>query len=148
MRVDQLRRKGIVGDGIDREVAPGGRFRVGERRLRNDSESAVAGAGFGLATGQAEIVFGAVDAELDDAEAPADHVRAAKRGEHAMELFESHARHLHIEVLRLEPEQPVPHAAADQARPPDGAQRLQGGEEVFGKTHDEGGAGTTLRGSN
>lgn len=70
--VDELAGEGVAEDGVDGEVAAGGRLGVGEVRVGGDGEVAVPGAQPRLAAGQGHVDVKAV--ELDDAEGGADLV--------------------------------------------------------------------------
>ena len=118
MRVDQPVLEGIIGDGIDREVTPGRRLSFREVRVRRDGEAAVAGTGLGFAAGQAEIVFGAVDAQLEHAEAAPDEIGRPERRKRAAHRLVIQPVDLDVEILRGESQQPVAHAATGQPRPP------------------------------
>src|SRR5205807_2487298 len=74
-----------------------------------------------------KIVFGAggLAANLDHAKAAADDIGGAEGSERALEGFKIDAGDLDIEILRHHPQQPVAHAAADEAGPPHTANRLE-----------------------
>ena len=95
----------------------------------------MAGAGFRLAAGEAEIVFGVAVAEFDDAEAPAHDIGGAERREHAVQFLKTDAGDFDIEIGGRRPQQPVAHAAA---RKTDNALD-RAGDQTADKTHDAAG---------
>src|SRR5258708_34909157 len=97
------------------------------------------GPGLGLAPRQAEVVFGAVEPDLEHTETAADEVRRPERRQGTPQRLVIDAIDLDVEILGFEPEQPVAHAATDQARPAaGGAQGGKGGEQGRRQLHSWG----------
>ena len=135
-RIDQTLGERIPRDRVEREVAPRRGVRVAQRWVGCDGEAAVAGAGLGFAARQAEVVFPAVPRpHLDHPKTASDHIGGAERGEGLVKGGEVDAPHFHVEILRGDPHEPVPHAAAHQARPADGPEGEEGFAEGVGQQH-------------
>ena len=140
VRIEDCAGERIVGDRVDREVAPRRRLGRGQRGIRSHGETAMAGTGLRFAPREAEVVLGAADAQLHHAETPPDQVGRAERRQDADQGLVIGARHLDVEILGIESEQPVAHAAAHEPRPPDGAHRGQDREQFSGQAHRKIGA--------
>lgn len=110
--VDELAGERVAEDGVDGEVAAGGRLGVGEVRVGGDGEVAVPGAQPRLAAGQGHVDVKAV--ELDDAEGGADLVKAVVGGEKRTEDVGLQVVDLDVDVLGGASQQGVAHTAANQ----------------------------------
>ena len=126
----------VVGDGVDGEVTPRSRFGLGQGGIGGDRKAAVASAGLGFTARQAEIIFGALEPDLQHAEAAPDEVDRPERSQRPAHRLVVEAIDLEVKILGLKAEEPVAHAAADQARPPaGGAQGGKSGEQGRRQLH-------------
>ena len=103
MRIYHLVGEGIVGDGIDREIAPCRRIGIAEQGVGHHGKTAVAAAGLGFAPRQAEIILDAAAPELDHAEAAADHIGGAKGGQRMVQFREAGSGHLDVKIGTFDP---------------------------------------------
>lgn len=134
--VEELPGPWIHHEGIEGEVASGGGFARGDVRIEADFEAAVAGCDFRVPAGDAEVVDGMAEGQLDDAEGTSDEVRAAPGTERVGEGFVGGSEHLDIEVLEGMSEDGVPDTAADEVGVPEDGEFAEESGEVVGEGKD------------
>ena len=85
-------------------------------RIGLDRETTMACAGFGFSAGEAEVVFAGSGAKFDHPETPSDDIGGPVRSERSLKRVEIDPRDFEIEIFGLNSEEPIAHAASDDAR--------------------------------
>lgn len=139
--VEDLTGPGVPHEGVEGEVTSGGCLGRGDVGIEVDVEAAVAGADFGIAAGDAEVVDGIAEGELDDTEGAADEIGTAPGAEGLGEGLVGGAKDLDIEVLQGASQDGIPDTATDEVGTPQDGKFAEQTRQISGKREDHPGTG-------
>jgi len=107
----------IIHQRIDRVIAAGGSVARGEGGIERNFKAFVAGGGFGIAPGNAEIVGVGAGGEFHDSKGATDEIDAGPLAESGGQGIVVQAEDFDIEILVRNSEEPIPNAATDEIGP-------------------------------